>query len=93
MKYQEMTKYVDCSMDMVNKQRIKLVQMLAGKLRPGIDYPENDKDSCAYSIEAQTVAMMYKSIPPDKLNENILKDIIFKLRYDTAYWENKQKKD
>ena len=92
MKYQEMTKYVNCSMDMVNKQRIKLVQMLAGKLRPGIDYPENDKDDCTYSMEAQTVVMMYKSIPPDKLNEAILKDVIFKLRYDTAYWENKQKK-
>ena len=92
MRYQEMTKYVDCSIDMLNKQRMKLVQILAGRLRPGIDYPENDKNDCAYSIKAQTVVMMYKSIPPDKLNEAILKDVIFKLRYDTAYWENKQKK-
>lgn len=90
MKYQEIIKYVDCSLDMVNKQRIKLVQLLAGELRPGIDYPENDKDKCSYSIEAQTVVMMYKSIAPDKLNEAILKDVIFKLRYDTAYWENKK---
>lgn len=89
MKYQDIIKYVDCSLEMVNKQRIKLVQLLAKKLRPGIDYPENEKDKCSYSIEAQTVVMMYKSISPDKLNETILKDVIFKLRYDTAYWENK----
>lgn len=90
-KYQDIVKYVDCNLEMVNKQRIKLVQILAGKLKPGVDYPENEKDNCKYSIDAQTVVMMYKSIPPDKLNEAVLKDVIYKLRYDTAYWKYKKK--
>ena len=90
-RYQDIIKYVDCSMDMVNKQRTKLVQILASKLKPGVDYPVDDVDNFKYSIDAQTVVMMYKSIPPDKLNKNVLKDTIFKLRYDTAYWEYKKR--
>ena len=55
------------------------MQILASKLKLGVDYPVDDVDNFKYSIDAQTVVMMYKSIPPDKLNKNVLKDTIFKI--------------
>lgn len=84
-KYPEIAKYVDCTLPMVNKVRMKLVQSLASRLKPNVDYKEN-----YYSMQAKTVAMIYKSIPPDKLNDNILKEIFKQLRFDTAWW-NKSK--
>ena len=49
----------------------------------------DDVDNFKYSIDAQTVVMMYKSIPPDKLNKNVLKDTIFKLLQ--RCWEYKKR--
>lgn len=85
-KYPEIIKYVDCDLPMVNKVRLRLVQSLASRLKPNVDYREN-----YYSMQAKTVAMIYKSIPPDKLNNNILKEIFKELRFDTAWWSKHNK--
>ena len=80
-KYPEIAKYVDCTLPMVNKVRMRLVQSLASKLKPNVDYRKN-----YYSMQAKTVAMIYKSIPPNKLSEGILQEIFKELRFDTAWW-------
>lgn len=80
--YQDISQYVDCTMDMVKKQREKLVQTIASKLSPD-DFK---------SIEAMKLVMLYKSISPDKLNECIIKDTLNKLRFDMAFWDNNKKK-
>lgn len=80
--YQDIKEYVDCDRDMVKKQRDKLVQMLASKL--SVDDTE--------SIEAMRLVMLYKSIPPDKLNICIVKDVLHKLRFDMAFWDNVKKR-
>lgn len=80
-KYPEIAKYVDCTLPMVNKVRLRLVQSLASKLKPNVDYRQN-----YYSMQAKNVAMIYKSIPPNKLSEGILQEIFKELRFDTAWW-------
>lgn len=80
--YQDISQYVDCTMDMVKKQREKLVQTIASKL-----FPDDFK-----SIEAMKLVMLYKSISPDKLNECIIKDTLNKLRFDMAFWDNNKKR-
>ncbi len=106
-KYQDIVKYVDCDINMVNKQRLKLVQIWASYLQPEVDYPvDNQKRYSKYNLsknlqanmnenyseQAKKVVMLYKSIPPDKLNKAVLKEVIGKLRYDTAYWQYKKGK-
>ena len=78
--YKDIEEYVDCTPDMVKKQRDRLIQTIASQLSP---------DDCT-SIEAMKLVMLYKSIPPDKLNDYIVKDVLNKLRFDMAYWDEKR---
>ena len=90
-RYQDVVKYVNCDPTMVNKQRDKLVQIAARNLLPDVDYPCNDK-SIGYSKAAKHLVMLYKSIPPHKLTDIIVAETIYKLRYDTSYYNNRKKK-
>lgn len=90
-RYQDVVKYVNCDLDTVNKQRDKLVQIAARNLLPDVDYPCNDK-SVGYSKAAKHLVMLYKSIPPNKLTDVIVAETIYKLRFDTSYYNNRKKK-
>ena len=90
-RYQDIVKYVQCDMDMVNKQRQKLVQMAAARLVPDVDYPDKNKN-IVYSRAAKRVVMLYKSIAPDKLSDIVVAETIRKLRIDTAYHKYKKKR-
>ena len=78
--YQDICEEVQCSKELVKKQRDKLIQTLASGLSP------NDFTS----LEAIKLVMLYKSIPPSKLNDYIIKDVLMTLRYDMAFWDNKK---
>lgn len=80
--YKDIIQYVDCTPDMVKKQRDRLIQTIASQLSP---------DDCD-SIEAMKLVMLYKSISPEKLNDYIVKDVLNKLRFDMAYWDEQRKK-
>lgn len=80
--YQDIIEYVNCDRDMVKKLRDKLVQMLANKL--------SVSDGNIDNIDIMKLVMLYKSMPPDKLNVDIIQDVLHKLRYDMIFWDNKK---
>lgn len=80
--YQDIIEYVDCDRDMVKKLRDKLVQMLANKL--------SVNDGNIDNIDIMKLVMLYKSMPPDKLNADIIQDVLHKLRYDMIFWNNRK---
>lgn len=80
--YQDIIEYVDCDRDMVKKLRDKLVQMLANKL--------SVNDGNVDNIDIMKLVMLYKSMSPDKLNADIIQDVLHKLRYDMIFWDNRK---
>lgn len=80
--YQDIIEYVDCDRDMVKKLRDRLVQMLASKLSTNDDNLDN--------IDIMKLVMLYKSMSPDKLNADIIQDVLHKLRYDMIFWDNRK---
>ena len=74
-RYSEIHQYVDCSPDMVNVQRARLLQEMAARV------PQGDKES----LRAKTLVMMYRSIPPEQLTEEKLQRSLYALRGDLCY--------
>ena len=71
-RYAEIKKYVDCTPYMVNVERACLVQRLAAK----VSFDDAD------SIEAKTLVMLYRSLPPEQLNREAVRRSLYSLRYD-----------
>ena len=72
-RYPEVKKYVpEATTRMVNEQRSIMVQKLAA------DTDVNDRTS----IKAKTLVMLYRCLPPDKLNEDNITRALYALRFD-----------
>lgn len=74
-RYSEIHQYVDCPPEMVNAQRAHLLQRLAANVSQG------DKES----LEAKSLVMLYRSIPPEQLTEEKLQRSLYALRGDLCY--------
>ncbi|WP_196593523.1 DUF721 domain-containing protein [Pectinatus sottacetonis] len=80
-RYGEIKSYVeDCTQEMVNDARASLVQRMAINLRIN---SYND-------IQAKTLVMLYKALPPEQINEKIVKKNINYLKYDLKFDEMKK---
>lgn len=97
-RYQEVHKYVpDCTPALVSAVRQNLVQELAAK----IDVRDHN------SMEAKTLVMLYRSIPPENLTQEVIDRTLYRLRFDMYIpkdykmpkrysvipWGNKQRKE
>ena len=71
-RYADVYKYIPCSKEMVNRQRIRMLQKAARKVDP--EKPD--------SIEAKTLVMLYRCIPPEQLTEEIITKTLHRLRND-----------
>ena len=71
-RYRDVYQYVPCSAELVNLQRASLLQQLAAKVKWG------DTDS----MEAKTLVMLYRSIPPEQLTEEKIQRALYALRGD-----------
>ncbi|MDQ0203315.1 DUF721 domain-containing protein [Pectinatus haikarae] len=80
-RYGEIKNYVDnCSADMVNKARISLVQRMTINL----------KITSYDDIQLKTLIMLYKALPPEQINQKVVKENINRLKYDLIYNEMKK---
>ncbi len=71
-RYADVYKYIPCSKEMVNRQRIRMLQKAVRKVDPEkLD-----------SIEAKTLVMLYRCIPPEQLTEEIITKTLHRLRND-----------
>ncbi len=80
-RYADIYKYISCSQDMVNKERVKMMQKLVTHVDP--------EDSS--SMDAKTLTMLYRCIPPDQLNEDLIKKTLYKFRHDLPFRKNLKK--
>lgn len=72
----EVCEYVpECTPQLLNEQRAALVQLMASKVAV------NDRTS----MEAKTLVMLYRCLPPDKLTEDAIKRALYELRF-SMYW-------
>lgn len=73
-RYADIYKYIPCTKDMVNRQRVKLLQKAAAEVDP--DKPD--------SLEAKTLVMLYRCIPPPQLTAEIVEKTLQRLRNDLS---------
>lgn len=72
----EVCQYVpECTPQLLNEQRAALVQRMASRVAV------NDRTS----MEAKTLVMLYRCLPPDKLTEEAIKRALYELRFN-MYW-------
>jgi len=71
-RYSDVHQYVDCSPEMVNTQRVRIMQKIAANVAWG------DTES----IAAKSLVMLYRSIPPEQLTEEKVKRALYSLRND-----------
>lgn len=72
----EVCEYVpECTPQLLNEQRAALVQLMAAKVAV------NDRTS----MEAKTLVMLYRCLPPDKLTEDAIRRALYELRFN-MYW-------
>jgi hypothetical protein len=62
----------DVTPAMVNKQRVRLLQRLMKQVKQGD----------TKSVEAKAVVMLYRSVPPEQLTDDLMRRTIYKLRFD-----------
>ena len=74
-KYGEVLQEISCSQQEFQSQRLILLQRLAGK----VDYGDVE------SIEAKTLVMLYRSLPPEQLSDEVVKKTMSRLRRDVRY--------
>jgi hypothetical protein len=68
----DIVKAIPCTAEEVNEQRIILMQILASKI-------SSTKTDC---MEATILTMLYKSVSPDRLTPELIKQTIEKFKYD-----------
>ncbi len=71
-RYRDIYAVVKCTPEMVNYQRMLLLQRLVAKLAPG------DHES----LDARMLVMLYRSLPPEQLTAEIMEQTLHRLRYD-----------
>lgn len=81
-RYRDILHEVECSEQEFKSQRMILLQRMAGR----VDYGDTE------SIEAKTLVMLYRSIPPEQLNGEVVKKTMNRLRRDVRYASKKGKK-
>ncbi|MGM9540768.1 DUF721 domain-containing protein [Anaerovibrio sp.] len=82
-RYGDILQELECSEQEFKEQRMILIQRLAGS----VDYGDVE------SIEARTLVMLYRSIPPEQLNDEVVKKTMSRLRRDVRYVPGKVRKD
>lgn len=71
-RYGDIYAVVKCTPDMVNYQRMLLLQRLVSRVSPG-DHT---------SLDARMLVMLYRSLPPEQLTEKVMEQALDQLRYD-----------
>lgn len=71
-RYGDVHAYVPCTAEMVNNQRVRLLQTLAARV------PQGDTTS----LDAKTLVMLYASIPPQQLTPEKIGRTLYRLRND-----------
>ena len=71
-RYGDVHAYIPCSAPMVNLQRVRLVQTLAKRVEVG--------DTT--SLDAKTLVMLYRCVPPEQLTEDLIVRTLYRLRND-----------
>lgn len=75
-RYKEVKEYVpECTPRLLNEQRAALVQLQASKVAV------NDRQS----MEAKTLVMLYRCLPPEHLTEDAINRALYELRFN-MYW-------
>ncbi len=80
--YKDIAQEVDCTPMEYTEQRTILMQNIAQRVYYGD----------LSSTDAMTLVMLYRSIPPEQLNEQVMKKTLYKLRYDLRYAPLKKEK-
>lgn len=73
--YRDIAQEIECSPEEYTEQRTILMQQIAQRVFVGD----------LHSIDAMTLVMLYRSIPPEQLNEQVMKKTLYRLRYDLQY--------
>ena len=71
-RYCDVAKDIECTANEVNEEKIILMQKLAAIINP------KNKDSFYMDL----LTMLYKSVPPEKITEEMRESTIKKFRYD-----------
>lgn len=71
-RYGDVYEYVKCPSEMVNLQRVRLVQALAARVETG--------DTT--SLDAKTLVMLYRCVPPEQLTDELVESTLYRLRND-----------
>ena len=78
--HKEIAQEVECTPEEYTRQRTILMQQIAQRV------PYGDTES----LDAMTLVMLYRSIPPEQLNEKVMKKTLYRLRYDLQYVDLKK---
>ena len=73
--YMDIAQEVECTPEEYTEQRTILMQNIAQRVFFGD----------LHSTDAMTLVMLYRSIPPEQLNEQVMKKTLYRLRYDLQY--------
>lgn len=73
----EVNEYVKCTPRMVNHERAIMVQRLAAKMNI------NDR----HGMKAKELVMLYRCMPPEELDDDKVKETLYRLRFDLAKTE------
>ena len=74
-KFGDILQEISCSQQEFQSQRLILLQRLASR----VDYGDVE------SIEAKTLVMLYRSLPPEQLSDEVVKKTMSRLRRDVRY--------
>lgn len=80
--HKEIAQNVDCTPEEYTEQRTILMQQIAQRVSYGD----------LYSTDAMTLVMLFRSIPPEQLNDQVMKKTLYRLRYDLRYVPLKKEK-
>lgn len=82
LKYAEIVRDEPCTEQEFESARLSLIQRLASR----VSYGDTE------SVDAITLVMLYRSISPDQLNEQVIRKTLYALRYDLRYVPGKTAK-
>lgn len=81
--YNDITKEVECTPEEYTQQRTILMQQIARRV------PYGDMSS----TDALILVMLYRSIPPEQINDKVIKKTLYRLRYDLNYVDRKKQQE
>lgn len=74
-RYGDILRELACTEQEFKEQRLTLIQRLAA----GVDYGDTE------SLNAKMLVMLYRSVPPEQLNDEVMRKTLHRLRYDVHY--------